>query len=304
MSSDSVEQEAGRAVTRAVDGSIIRADAVPYHKYEPHRAGLPNLKVYFKDLWERKEFAVANSRAGMRAANTMTFFGQAWLVINPLLLALVYFMLVTVLQRKGYQPSLLAHITGGIFVFYYFQGAVLQGASSVTGAGKMVVNTSFPRLLLPMTSVRTALFRFLPTIPVYFIFHITAGNPFTWATFIVAPIFLALLTLFTFGLAALFSTAQVYFRDTSSFLPYIMRIWLYVSPVLWTVDLIDRYPVMKALIPFNPLYSLIGGYNQVLQEGVVPSLDLWLMAIGWSVVSVAAGSFFFLSREREFAVRL
>nr|WP_279590673.1 ABC transporter permease [Dermatophilus congolensis] len=234
----------------------------------------------------------------------MTFFGQAWLVINPLLLALVYFMLVTVLQRKGYQPSLLAHITGGIFVFYYFQGAVLQGASSVTGAGKMVVNTSFPRLLLPMTSVRTALFRFLPTIPVYFIFHITAGNPFTWATFIVAPIFLALLTLFTFGLAALFSTAQVYFRDTSSFLPYIMRIWLYVSPVLWTVDLIDRYPVMKALIPFNPLYSLIGGYNQVLQEGVVPSLDLWLMAIGWSVVSVAAGSFFFLSREREFAVRL
>ena len=280
-------------------------EPVPYHRYEPHVAGLPNLKVYFRDLWQRREFAAANSRAGMRAANTMTFFGQAWLVINPLLLAFVYYLLVSVLSGGGgFDADRLSRITGGIFVFYFFQGAVLSGASSVTGAGKMVVNTAFPRLLLPIGAVRTALFRFFPTIPVYFVFHILAGNPWNLNTFFVAPIFLALLTLFTVGLASFFSAAQVYFRDTSSFLPYIMRIWLYVSPVLWSLEHIADRPMLKALAPVNPLYALVGGYGTALQDGVFPSWDVWLMAFGWTALALVVGCFYFLSRERDFAVRL
>ncbi|MDO5698375.1 MAG: ABC transporter permease [Dermatophilus congolensis] len=288
----------------SVPGQPGDVDTPTYHRYEPHRAGLPNLKVYFRDLWQRREFAAANSRAGMRAANTMTFFGQAWLVINPLLLAFVYYLLVSVLKGGEFNPQLLAHITGGIFVYYFFQGAVLSGTSSVTGAGKMVVNTSFPRLLLPIGAVRTGLFRFFPTIPVYFIFHILAGNPFTWVTFLVTPFFLAFLVIFATGLAAFFSAAQVYFRDTSSFLPYIMRIWLYVSPVLWTLQDIQGHQAMKALAPFNPLYWIIGGYGEALQQGVLPDWTVWAMAFGWSTIVLVAGCFYFLTRERDFAVRL
>lgn len=293
----------------SVPGQTGDVDSAVYHRYEPHRAGLPNLRVYFRDLWQRREFAAANSKAGMRAANTMTFFGQAWLVINPLLLALVYYLLVSVLSagrggEGGFDAERLARITGGIFVYYFFQGAVLSGAASVTGAGKMVVNTAFPRLLLPIGAVRTALFRFFPTIPVYFVFHILAGNPWNLNTFFVAPIFLGLLTVFTLGLAAFFSASQVYFRDTSSFLPYIMRIWLYVSPVLWTLEHIENRPLLKALAPINPLYSLIGGYGEALQEGVLPSWDVWLMAFVWAFAALIIGCGFFLSRERDFAVRL
>src|ERR1700712_832428 len=58
------------------------------HVYQPHRAGIPDLRVYFKQLWARRQFAAELSRSGMRAAHTNTFFGQLWLVINPLLLAL------------------------------------------------------------------------------------------------------------------------------------------------------------------------------------------------------------------------
>ncbi len=296
---------AADAPAGGAEGPVPSGDGTPaYHCYEPHRAGLPDLRVYFRDLWKRREFAIENSRAGMRAANTMTFFGQAWLVINPLLLALVYFLLVSALKNSGFNPSLLAHITGGIFVYYFFQGAVLTGASSVTGAGKMVVNTAFPRLLLPIGAVRTALYRFFPTIPVYLIFHILAGNPWTLATFVAAPLFLFFLTVFATGLAALFAASQVYFRDTSSFLPYIMRIWLYISPVLMTMAEISRHHIMRMLSPLNPLYSIIGGYSEALQNGVFPPWHMWLLAIGWATVSLVAGSFFFLSRERDFAVRL
>ena len=49
--------------------------------------GLPPLVPYFRELWHRRPFATEMSKATMRGANTSTFFGQAWLVLNPLLLA-------------------------------------------------------------------------------------------------------------------------------------------------------------------------------------------------------------------------
>ncbi len=277
-----------------------------YHLYKPHRAGLPNLPVYFKELWRRRQFASEMSKATMRGANSMTFFGQAWLIINPLLLALVYYFIVSVLSNRaetaGWQYF--SRLTGGLFLFYFVQGAVLTGASSVVGAGKIITSTAFPRLLMPLSAVRTGFFRFLPTLPVYLVFHILAGNPWGWTMFVVAPIFLLLLIAFTAGLAAVFAALQVYFRDTTSFLPYIMRIWLYVSPVLWTIDMIREYSTLAKIAPFNPLYSLIGGYGEALQHGTIPALSVWLSAIAWATVSVVVGFGYFMSRERDFAVRL
>jgi hypothetical protein len=142
-----------------------------YHHYGPHRAGLPPLVPYFRELWHRRGFAAEMSKASMRGANTSTFFGQAWLIINPLLLAGVYYLLVTILRGK-HEPVLFAHLTLGLFAFNLIATAASTGATSVTGSGKLLINTAFPRLLIPLAAVRTAFFRFLPTVPVYLIFHI------------------------------------------------------------------------------------------------------------------------------------
>lgn len=291
---------------KAGSSSAAVDDAPVYRRYEPHKAGLPPLREYFAELWQRREFAIETSRAGMRAANTRTFFGTAWLVINPLLLAAVYYLLINVLSgngTQGFDAKRFAHLTGGLFVYYFFQGSVMTGANSVTGAGRVILNTAMPRLLLPVAAVRTAFYRFLPTIPVYFVFHLLAHNPWTWATVVVAPIFLFLLTLFATGLAALFAALQVYFRDTASFLPYVTRIWLYASPVLWTIDQLGHAGLRRAAA-INPLYSIIGGYGEALQTGQVPALDIWLLAIAWSLGSLVIGCAFFISRERDFAVRI
>ncbi len=69
-----------------------------FHVYEPHKAGLPPLKEYFKELWRRREFAIEMSRATLRAQNSDTVFGVLWNVLNPLLLAAVYYVLVVVLS--------------------------------------------------------------------------------------------------------------------------------------------------------------------------------------------------------------
>lgn len=272
-----------------------------HHVYLPHKGGLPPLRTYISELWRRREFANEMSRAQMRSDNTLTVFGQLWLVLNPLLLAGVYFLLVTVLSGQNRGMGFFAHLTAGLFTFYFVSTSMQSGAMSVIQGGRMLLNTNFPRLLMPFSAVRTSFGRYLPTLPVYFVFHLIAGNPFTWGTLAAIP-FLIMLVLFAAGLASFFATLQVYFRDATSFMPYIVRIWLYGSPVLWTLDQVPAG--LHAVAQANPLFSLLGGFTEALTQGVVPSLNIWLTALAWSVGTFVIGSLYFISREREFAVRI
>ena len=276
-----------------------------YHRYGPHRAGLPRLVPYFREVWRRRVFAVEMSKATMRGAHTATFFGQAWLVLNPLLLAGVYYILVTIIRRQ-HDPAFFVHLTLGLFAFQLVSTSVTSGATSVTGSGKLLLNTPFPRLLIPLSAVRTAFFRFLPTVPVYFVFHVIfLTDVWSWKM-LLSLYFLATMIVFGMGLAAFFAAFQVYFRDTSSFLPFFMRIWLYLSPVLWAPEhVIGRFsgPVMT-LIQLNPMFSMIGGYTELLQYETFPPVYMWVFALVWAVAAAVVGFLYFISREREFAVRL
>jgi teichoic acid transport system permease protein len=189
----------------------------------------------------------------------------------------------------------------GLFLFYFFSGAVNQGAKSVVGGGRLILNTAFPRTLLPLSSVVTAFMRFLPTLIVYMAMHAAAGLPFGLHLLWAIPIF-AMIVVFATGVTMLAAAAQVYFRDLSSFLPYFLRIWLYASPILWRVEQVpERF---KLLLVVNPLYPLLASWSDVLNQGQQPDPTLLVWGLGWALTALIVGGLFFMSREREFAVRL
>jgi teichoic acid transport system permease protein len=98
------------------------------------------------------------------------------------------------------------------------------------------------------------------------------------------------------------SSLQVYFRDLASFLPYLLRVWLYISPVLYYADEVpERYQI---LLSINPLGQLLTAWDEALNAGRAPGLDSMIIASVWAFGVLIAGFLFFVSREREFAVRL
>jgi ABC-type polysaccharide/polyol phosphate export permease len=289
-------------------------EELPHQTFEPHRAGLPNLIDYFSDLWKRRSFAAEMSRATMRGSNTNTFFGQAWMVLNPLMLACVYFVLVMIIRggRGGMTPmETFAHLTGNMFLFHMMRNAANTASKSITTSGKMLLNTNFPRLLIPLSTVRTAFFRFLPTIPLYLLFHLAAGQPWT-PKMLLSVFFIATVLVFTMGVAAIVATLNVYFRDTGSFLPYVMRMWMYLSPVLWTAkEFSHRFRhagqfkvAADVLVHVNPMYSMLNGYSDLLMRSAWPTTYTWITAAGWALASVIVGFLFFMARERDFTVRV
>ncbi len=271
------------------------------HVYQPHRVGLPPLRSYARELWRRRQFALELSRTNLRAQHYKTVFGQLWLVINPVLLALVYFVLVDILRSGSRGSGFFAHLMAGLFAFYFVHNAVTQGAKSVVSGGRLILNSAFPRTLLPLSSVLTAFLRFLPTFAVYVPVHLAVGLPVGPHLLWVLPI-VALLVVFAAGLSMLVAAAQVYFRDLASFLPYVLRVWLYVSPVLYFADEVpERY---RALLVLNPLGPLLEAWSDVLNRGEAPDTALLALGLAWALALFVGGALFFVSREREFAVRL
>jgi teichoic acid transport system permease protein len=271
------------------------------HVYEPHPIGLPPLGPYVRALWQRREFALELARTNLRAQHFNTALGQLWLIINPLLLAFVFFLLVEIVRSGSRGTVFLAHLMLALFAFRLVSRSVSQGARSVVGGGRLILNTAFPRLVLPLASMLTAFITFLPTLAVYAVFHGIAGLPvgpnLLWAL----PIF-ALLVVFAAGAAMIAATAQVYFRDLTNFLPYATRIWLYTSPVLFYVEEVPSR--VKPILAANPLYPMLGALSDVVERGQVPSLGYLAGGLAWAVGIFIVGALFFVSREREFAVRL
>lgn len=271
------------------------------HVYKPYKAGLPRLGPYFREVWHRREFLIEMSRAKVRSGQMGTVLGKAWNILNPLLMGVVYFLLVTILRGGRQGEGFFIYLLAGIFYFTILQNSMTSGATSVTSAGRMLTSTSFPRVLLPLSTVATSLRKFVPGVVVLAVLAIATGvtPKMTWFAALGMLVFFVI---FSSGVAMFFAALTVYFRDTKDFLKYISRIGLYVSPILWTPA---QLPQMLAIMEYiNPAYPMVAGWSSSIVYGTWPTSTMWIAAAAWSIAALVIGFWFFVSRERDFAVRI
>ena len=272
------------------------------HVYEPHSIGLPPMRSYLRELWRRREFAVELSRTKLREQHFDTVFGQLWLVLNPLLLTAVYYVLVDILRGGGAQgEGFFAHLMAGIFAYYFILNSLTVGVKSVTRGGRLILNSAFPRALLPLSAVITAFMRFVPTLVIYVPVHIASGLPIGPHLLWVIPI-VALFVLLACGLSMLVAAAP-------GLLPRPREL-----PALRAADLALRLagPLLRRRGPGpvqvaprrQPARRPADRVERRPQPGAGARgvVDAARPVLGVGVFVVAG--LFFLSREREFAVRL
>ncbi|TRZ54434.1 MAG: ABC transporter permease [Streptomycetaceae bacterium] len=274
--------------------------SAPLQVYEPFKAGLPPLTRYWKSLWSRRTFISEYSRSELREQHFDSVFGQLWLVLNPLLLSAVYFLLIVIIGGSS-DSVRYAHLTATLFLFYLVANSLTGGVKSITAGQRLILNTAFPRIMLPISAVVIAIFKFLPTLFVFLVIRTLVGLPFSWQMLWAFPV-LFIAMLLALGLAITISCINVYFRDISSFLPYLTRTLLYLSPILYEASALK--PKLLAIEILNPLFPLLDSWSRALVHGEAPLTSNMLAALAWAFGILIIGTYFFLSREREFAVRL
>jgi teichoic acid transport system permease protein len=271
--------------------------------YESTASGLPALRPYLVELRARRRFIWHLARTDLKAEHYDSAIGQLWVILDPLLLAAVYFLLRTVVKPIGHgvnRNAIIAHLLWAVFVFTFVSNTMMAGARSLLNGRQLILNASFPRAALPLVSVIKGVFDFLPTLFVYFVFALMLGQPFGKALLFL-PLVIVLLIVLTLGLGLLFAPLMVFYRDTGGFLPYVTRIWLYITPVLYFVREIP--PRMVPYLRWNPLYPFYAALEQIFAAHR-PSFAYLVAASAWAFGFFFLGAIVFLARERDFAVRL
>ena len=290
---------------------LSSATSRPHTVYTPIKGGIPPLGDYLRRTWQHREFAMELARSTLRANNAATTLGQVWQMLNPILMAGVYYLVWGVLLgRTGnaeldtypiFTESYLTFLVGGIFVINFTIRSTLAGAKSVVKAGGLLFNSNFPRIVFPLSSVLTEFYTYLPMLGAYFMFHVVSGFPIPW-TVLLLPWLLVTQSFFSLGVVLFFSTVTVYFRDTSNILPHLTRILFFLSPVLWVPEE-ARQRIPALALELNPMVPFLHFWNEVV-NGVVPDAMTFATTAGWAVLAMVVGGIMFLRNEHDFAVRV
>jgi len=285
------------------DGAAsVRAYSDVEYVFEAHKAEMPALGPYLNDLWDRRGFIVEKAKAEIRGKRSSTVAGQLWALLDPLFQALIYFFLITVLRGGGARSSSesLSALVFCIFLFGTTQGALNEGSRAIVGNRSLILNSSFPRAMLPIATIYKGLLALVPAACIYLVLHIAMGRPFG-AGLVMLPYLLAIHTILNLGVAMLLATASVFVRDVGNAITYISRILLFTTPVIYPASVLG--PSIQKFLIWNPFFPLFVCYRAVQAGGTPPSSDLFLataFAVGFLVVGVRV----FLSHERAFAIRL
>jgi teichoic acid transport system permease protein len=250
------------------------------------------MRAYLRSLWHRRAFVSEFARSELREQNFGSLFGQLWLVLNPLLLSGVYFLLIYVIGGTS-DATRFGHLTSTLFLFYLIANSLTGGVKAITSGQRLILNTSFPRIMLPLSAVVVAIFRFLPTLAVALVIHTVLGLPFTWQMLWAFPI-LFIAIVMALGMAILISCINVYFRDISSMLPYMTRSLLYLSPILYEASKISSS--IKKYEIVNPIFYLLDSWSRVMVHGDAPTSKGLLHASIFAYTIFIVGTYFFISR--------
>lgn len=280
------------------------ADAPPpLTVYEATKTGIPPLRVYFRDFWARRPLLWHLARTKLKGDHYDTVLGQVWLILNPLLLAMVYLFVRAILRPMGTgeaQLALIDHLIMGVFFFRFASECLGANAKSILQNRQMVLNTGFPRLIFPISTVVQDFMEFVPTLGVYFLVHAYLDQPFTSAL-IYLPYIVFMMVVLNVGLTLFCAPVPVLWPDGAAVMPYLQRVWLYVTPVLFTVAEIP--PGLVKYMWLNPLFPFFAALEEIF-DGYAPSPSYLLQASAWALGSLVVGLPVFLVKERRFAARL
>lgn len=269
--------------------------------FEPHAAALPHLRGYITALWARRSFMVELAKADLRSQRSNSALGSIWGVLDPLFQAGIYFFLYIVLRgASGERARFLPVLIAGIFLFTLSTTAMGEGGASIRRAKNLMLNSTFPRALLPVTSVYKSLRKFIPSACVLAVLFPLVGGRLGAGVFIL-PLLFFLQTVMSVGLALLVSTFVVLVPDASNVMTYVTRILFFATPVIYPVSLLPDGA--RSLVSWQPLFPLFASYQAVFTGGV-PSAGLVIQTALWAIALLVIGGRVFLRHERQFAMHL
>lgn len=259
---------------------------------------------YWSDLWLFRELFLFITWRDILVRYKQTAIGILWSVLRPLLTMVVFtfvFGRIAKMPTDGVTPYALM-VFAGLLPWQMFANAVQESSNSFISNANMVSKIYFPRMILPISSVMTALIDLFISLILFIILELYYGVFPTWKIFAL-PIFIIMAMGLAIGVGLIISSLNVSYRDFRYVIPFIIQFGLYISPVGFSISAIPEK--WKILYSLNPMVGIIEGFRWcLLGENISINWVMVHISIVIILVTLICGIAIFRNMERTFADKI
>jgi len=250
-----------------------------------------------KKLYEYRELLKSNIKKEIRGKYKGSFLGILWSFVNPLLSALVYAIVFPYVLKTG-QDNYVVFIIIGIIPWNFFITTIAQGTTTILQNAGIIKKVYFPREILPISVVTSALVNFLISCIIMFLFVIFGGIGLSlhilWLPLIVLTQYV-----FSLGLVFITSAINVYIRDAEYIITFLLNMLFYATPILYSSTLFEGSAI-EGLINLNPMNHIITCYRDILFYKSAPHIKRLLLVLAISFIILWIGIKVFKKLEKGF----
>jgi lipopolysaccharide transport system permease protein len=251
--------------------------------------------------WRYRYFIASSIRAEIRARFARSKLGGLWMVLHPLSQVLIFaFVLSSVLSsrlpgtvnRYGYSIYLIS----GVLAWSLFSEIVTRCLTVFIDNGQVLKKITFPRIALPLIAIGNALISnvllFIVSLVIFGVLGHVPGSSIAWL-----PLLLFVNVGLAAGIGLTLGIFNVFMRDIGQVVPVVLQFVYWFTPIVYTVNLLPSE--YRSWLAFNPLYSIVAGYQNSLLFDKPPPFGSLIGAALLAVVLLGASLLLFRKASSE-----
>jgi lipopolysaccharide transport system permease protein len=286
-----------------VQVAMNKQESLPGEFVGPTTDILPSkgwVSLRLRELWEFRELLYFLTWRDIKVRYKQTILGASWAIIQPVMTMVVFNLFFGQLAKvpsDGLPYPIFSY--AALVPWTFFSSSVTLSSNSLVGNAQLIKKIFFPRLIMPIASVLGTLVDFLLAFAVL-IGMMFAYGYFPTAAILWIPLFTLLAFVTALGVGLWLSALNVEYRDIRYAVTFLMSLWQFASPVVYSSTLINN-PLLRTLYGLNPMVGVIDGFRwSLLGKTDAPGPMIAISAVV-AVLILVTGAFYFRRMERNFA---
>ena len=278
--------------TMALPSAVVSPKAVEYTT-----SGTRSLLEEARDLWSYRELFFFLAWRDITIRYRQTILGAAWAVLQPVITMLVFTFLFGIVVKvdTGGIPAPIFYFSA-LLPWIYFAATVTNAGNSLVSNGDLIKKVYFPRLILPGAGALVGLAD-MAIGALILVAMMAYYGVLSWRLILWLPL-TALLFAFSFGVGVILSATNVKYRDVKHAIPFLIQIWMFLTPVIYPVKAIPQR--FRWLLALNPLSGIIEGFRATVAPSLPFDWSSLFLSIGATILILIVGATYFRRVEGYF----
>ena len=252
----------------------------------------------WRELWAYRELLWVLTARDIKVRYKQTVLGAAWAIVRPVLTMLIFSVVFGTLAKMpsdGFPYPVFVY--AALLPWTFFATAISTSGQSLVGSTNLVSKVYFPRLIIPLSSIGAGLIDLAISTGILLLMMLWYGVGWS-VNLLAAPVLLMAVIFIALGVGTLLSALTVAYRDFTHLTPFIVQIWMYITPVIFPVSLVPQR--WQWLLYLNPMTGLIEGFRSAFLGKAFDMQGLGI-SFAMAVIIFVVGITYFEKVERRFA---